>query len=395
MLDVRTLFVVMIATSLVLALAMCVAVGFRFRDGVGKWTGSLCVQALMFIFYGARGVWPDAISIVVPNALFVVFLSLQAAAILQFYGKALPSAWHLLPPLIVSGLFSLLLDNLPARLILSGMVFGAGMLALAFLVQRLHAAGTGSARWMLMVGYLLGSADLVARAIVAIAMPTLIGGLLSPGWFQGVNFLVGFAVILVTSLGFLLLHKERAEQSAQRLAITDPLTGTFNRRTFLELADKEIARAERSGSELVLIMLDLDHFKRVNDEYGHLGGDEVLRRLVQVLHGCLRREDLLVRYGGEEFCILVPNVALDQATLMAERARSAVQHARFTFNGWSIPVTISLGVAPLMRGKDQGIDQLVGRADEALYSAKKAGRNRVVSYPQNSTFAMLMMAQRT
>jgi diguanylate cyclase (GGDEF)-like protein len=100
-----------------------------------------------------------------------------------------------------------------------------------------------------------------------------------------------------------------------------------------------------------------------------------------------------VRYGGEEFCILLPNVALDQATLMAERAREAVEKARFDHAGKFIPVTISLGIAGLLRSGHDSIERLVGRADEALYSAKRGGRNRVVAYPESSTLAMVMRSQ--
>ena len=198
----------------------------------------------------------------------------------------------------------------------------------------------------------------------------------------------------VTSVGFLLLHKERSEEAAQKLALTDPLTGAFNRRTFLELAEREIARTRRSKGSLSLIMLDIDHFKQTNDRNGHLAGDEVLKALVAVVLTCLRKEDLLVRYGGEEFCTLLPSVAVDRATAMAERMRDAVEQARFSFDGRILPVTVSIGVSSLSLDGNEGVDRLISRADEALYTAKKSGRNRVVAFPPNTTLAMLMMSQR-
>jgi diguanylate cyclase (GGDEF)-like protein len=393
MFDVRTLFLVLIANSLLFAIAMAIATEFRFRDGVGKWTGSLLLQAVMFTLYGLRGTWPDSVSIVVPNALFILCIVLEGAAIREFYGRRTALWWYAVPPALAALLFFPILQNPALRVIASGLLFGTGTLILGLMVHRL-APTRRPARWMLMVGFLVASVALLARAIAALLAPTILQGFLVPSTFQGVSLLVANGVLLVTSMGFLALQKERLEEEAQRLAITDPLTGTFNRRTFLELADKEIARSQRTRSALSVIMLDIDHFKAVNDQYGHPAGDAVITRVVEAVQSCLRREDLLVRYGGEEFCVLLPGVAVDQATLLAERAREAVAKCRISFKGKILTVTISLGVAPLRRSVDESVEQLVGRADEALYTAKKSGRNRVVSLPDNSTIAMLMNARK-
>ena len=383
----------MIATSLLLASSLMVAVGPRFRDGLGKWTGSLLLQALAFGLYTSHGIWPDFASVVLPNALFITCLTLQAAAISEFYGQAMSRWWHVVPLLLVAVLFALIVDNFLVRVILGGAIFGAAMLALAIMVQRLNREDRGSARWLLLTGYLIGASNMFARAMLSVVEPGIIPGFLIPSPFQGITFLFAFAVILVTSVGFLLLHKERSEEAAQKLALTDPLTGAFNRRTFLELAEKEIARTRRAKGSLSLVMLDLDHFKQINDRNGHLAGDEVLKGVVAVVLTCLRKEDFLVRYGGEEFCILLPSVAIDRAAVMAERIRAAVEQAGFTFNNRTLPVTVSVGVSTLSGDGNEGVDKLVNRADEALYTAKKAGRNRVVAFPANTTLAMLMMTQ--
>lgn len=392
-LDLRTLLIVMIATSLSLAAALMVAVGPQFRDGLGKWTGALLLQAVVFGLYASEGIWPKYASVVLANALFITCLTLQAAAIYEFYGQTMSRWWHVVPLLMVAMLFALVIDNFPVRVILSGAIFGATMLALAIMGQRLNREDRGSARLLLLTGYLIGASTMFARAMVSILEPGSIPGFLIPSPLQGITFLFSFAVILVTSVGFLLLHKERSEEAAQKLALTDPLTGAFNRRTFLELAEKEIARTRRTKGSLSLIMLDLDHFKQINDRNGHLAGDEVLKGVVAVVLTCLRKEDLLVRYGGEEFCILLHGVAIDRAAAMAERIREAVEKGSFSFNGRTLPVTVSIGVSTLSADGNEGVDKLVNRADEALYAAKKAGRNRVVAFPANTTLAMLMMSQ--
>lgn len=394
MLDIRTLFVVIIATCLLLAAALAAAVGMKFRDGIGKWTGALLLQALTYVLYLARGTWPDAVTIIVSNALFMLCISLQADAILDFYGKSLSRLWHIVPVALTMVIFAMLMDAMTTRVIVTGLAFGGGMLAAGLLMHRQEGNATHPARFLVTSGFLVGAFALFARALAVFVDPSLARDLLAPGYFQGTTFLVTDAVILTTSVGFLLMHMERAEEAAKRLAVTDPLTGTFNRRTFLELGAKEIARTRRAKGALALLMLDLDHFKKVNDRFGHQAGDEALKAVVDVLQGCLRREDLLVRYGGEEFCVLLPDVAMDHAALLAERARAAVEANGFQFQGKRIPVTISVGVALLARESAEDIERLVARADEALYSAKASGRNRVVAYPENSTIALLSRRQR-
>lgn len=384
----------MIATSLLLAISLLVAVGPRFRDGLGKWTASLLLQSMVFALLAARGVWPDVATVVLPNACLTLVLTLQMAAIREFHGRATSIWWHVLPVLAVAGMFVFVMNDSIVRIILHGVVFGVGALALAVMVQRLNPESRGSARWLMLGGYLIGAATLGSRAVVSVVDPGAIPSFLGPSAFQGINFLFVLAVILVTSVGFLLLHKERSEEAAQKLALIDPLTGAFNRRTFLELAEKEIARTRRARGSLSLIMLDLDHFKQMNDRNGHLAGDEVLKGVVAITLTCLRKEDFLVRYGGEEFCILLPSVAIDRAAVMAERIREAVEQARFSFKGRALSVTISIGVTTLSMEGNENVDTVVNRADEALYAAKKAGRNRVVAFPANTTLAMLMMSQR-
>ncbi|MEQ1516672.1 MAG: GGDEF domain-containing protein, partial [Usitatibacteraceae bacterium] len=323
----------------------------------------------------------------------VTCLTLQAAAIVEFHGGLMSRWWHVLPTILAAVIFALVIDKFATRTILCGAIFGAGMLALAILVQRFDPHTRGSARWLLLTGYLVGAATTFSRSIISILEPASVPDMLAPTPFQSITYLFGLSVVMVTSIGFMLLHKERSEIAAQKLALTDPLTGAFNRRTFLELAEKEIARTRRARGSLSLIMLDLDHFKQMNDRNGHLAGDEVLKGVVIVVQTCLRKEDLLVRYGGEEFCILLPGVAIDRTVLLAERIRDAVEQAKFAFNGRTLQVTVSVGVSALSPEGTEGVDKLVDRADEALYTAKKAGRNRVVACPANTTLAMLMMSQ--
>ncbi|HSZ81510.1 MAG TPA: GGDEF domain-containing protein [Polyangia bacterium] len=161
-----------------------------------------------------------------------------------------------------------------------------------------------------------------------------------------------------------------------RLTTIDGLTQIFNKRYFLETLEREIARSHRYRRELSLVMFDIDHFKKVNDTFGHLAGDYVLKHLAQTVKTRIRREDCFARYGGEEFSIVLPEIDGLNSKPFAEKIRQLVEATDFKFENTSMPVTISMGVATLdMDSTDP--QALIKRADERLYEAKSSGRNCV------------------
>ncbi|HUU03273.1 MAG TPA: GGDEF domain-containing protein [Myxococcota bacterium] len=163
-----------------------------------------------------------------------------------------------------------------------------------------------------------------------------------------------------------------------RMTITDGLTQAANKRYLIEFLDREIARTIRFGRPLSLIMFDIDHFKKVNDTYGHLAGDFILKELCLLLSKLVRREELMARYGGEEFIIALPETALTTATTLAEKARRMVERHDFMFAETRIPLTISLGCAELSPMAADPTN-FIREADERLYDAKHKGRNCVVA----------------
>jgi diguanylate cyclase (GGDEF)-like protein len=193
-------------------------------------------------------------------------------------------------------------------------------------------------------------------------------------------------VTLGSSFAFLLMHKERGDSEAYERASTDPLTSVYNRRTFEELADAQLSRARRVRTPVSLLMLDLDHFKRVNDTHGHVAGDHVLAGFAALVRTCLRKEDLLGRYGGEEFVVLLPGATAASAGALAERIRDTVETTPVKGLGQDISITVSVGCTTETGPSLPALQDMIARADEALYRAKHDGRNRVVS------LAMLPMA---
>ncbi len=163
-----------------------------------------------------------------------------------------------------------------------------------------------------------------------------------------------------------------------RLAHEDALTGLANRAAFNAALAREVARSRRSAHPLALAILDIDHFKAVNDRHGHLAGDQVLRELGAALRPLVRSEQLLARMGGEELALLLPDVTLDKAVLFAEKLRALVAGHPFPCPGQVLAVTVSIGVAALEPG-DPSPDALVARADVKLYEAKRGGRDQVAS----------------
>jgi diguanylate cyclase (GGDEF)-like protein len=168
-------------------------------------------------------------------------------------------------------------------------------------------------------------------------------------------------------------------------ALRDGLTKVFNKKYFTDYLEKEFAFAARHGGPLALIFLDIDHFKKINDTHGHPAGDFVLSELSQLMAGSLRTEDVLARFGGEEFTVLCRGSDQKGALIVAERLRKAVEQRKFTFGGTDIPVTISLGVAAVPESGVQDHSSFLAAADKALYEAKRTGRNRVCVHGSEST----------
>ena len=175
------------------------------------------------------------------------------------------------------------------------------------------------------------------------------------------------------------LYQMRLAESA----LQDPLTGLYNRRHLDERLASELAASLRHGRVLSLLMIDIDHFKQVNDDRGHLAGDEALKMVAFVLRGAVRKEDVLARYGGEEFVVIARETPLDGARALGERIRRAVEKSRFAWQGGELSVTVSVGVtiaaglAEYVPGRTER--EVIEAADRALYLAKQQGRDRVVA----------------
>lgn len=182
--------------------------------------------------------------------------------------------------------------------------------------------------------------------------------------------------LLAIAFTVLMLVNEHLNAELRAMAQRDSLTGTFNRRTFMTLLDKAASSARRRQTVVPLLVMDIDHFKAINDRHGHRYGDMALQHFVNIAQRTLRKEDVLGRLGGEEFGAFLPNTLLDDAHDVAERLRQAVAANPLTTNTGVIRLTVSIGVAHFGAGDD--LEATIDRADQAMYKAKQAGRNQVV-----------------
>lgn len=196
--------------------------------------------------------------------------------------------------------------------------------------------------------------------------PTMVYGLL-------LNVVLSFTI----AFSLLALHAETLLNAMGTLARTDTLTGMLNRRAFMELMERELSRSQRQGTPLAFMLIDIDHFKPINDCFGHLAGDAYLKALAQAIGPLLRKTDLLGRYGGEEFCVLLDRLDAAQAEAVGERVRETIADLSVSFGDNSLKTTISVGISFNIPSSLRS-DELIRRADEALYRAKENGRNRVV-----------------
>jgi diguanylate cyclase (GGDEF)-like protein len=246
---------------------------------------------------------------------------------------------------------------------------------------------TGAMAWLLLrpgngnslLRRLIGANDLIF--FVAISLRGYTGmvnsqmTVFTPGTVTTMTFVAGFLLMIVNSFGFLLLCKEEDDRKMALLATTDSLTGLVNRRAFFERTDTARLLATRLRSPISLMMIDIDHFKKLNDRFGHATGDEALCLFADTVRLALRDHDIMGRLGGEEFALVLPGTDLEGAKHAAERLRTAVAAVVLPTSGNQYTMTVSIGVVVI--DPHEHINSALARADHALYAAKSAGRDRV------------------
>jgi diguanylate cyclase (GGDEF)-like protein len=233
--------------------------------------------------------------------------------------------------------------------------------------------------WTILFGLFLGAAMLsVTRAALVGVLPAPLGALPTTAWAAAAYITAGMTQALVMTVFMIALMGERAAFAGNRLASYDALTGVFNRRSWEEQAERFVTRSRDTGRPLTILMFDLDHFKQVNDRFGHQVGDRVIQVAARLAEQTLRSQDRVFRIGGEEFVCLLPDTAITQGFSAAERLRTAFERKTPDVLGASARATLSIGLVST-EVQEWRVAHLLAQADEALYEAKRAGRNRSVT----------------
>ena len=344
----------------------------RSITGLGYWSAGPAIIFASTLLFGTRGILPEFFTVIIANLLLITGVTVLYLGSSHFYRvPADPRPWAAAIAAItgVTAWFTLVQSVYNMRLLaVAGFMAVVCAWHAALVVRR---GGTSfSARFVQLV-LVLEVLVLALRAISAFSGDS--ADLLTASPIQTVYIAAYTVTLLMLTVGFLLMAADRLREELEHIASHDPLTGILTRRALLDVCERELARCRRHGRDMSLLMLDLDHFKAINDTHGHLAGDQVILDFVARVEALLRKADNFGRFGGEEFVALLPETSLDEAMVVAERIRADVA-GKLVRPG----CTVSIGVTAATPG-DTGIASVLNRADEALYRAKGEGRNCVRS----------------
>jgi diguanylate cyclase (GGDEF)-like protein len=341
--------------------------------GLGEWAVALVLVSLGSMLAFGAGHWPDLISINLPRLLLPSGLLLTYVGMQRFFGvepRFRPWVALIAGVVLVQTWFTFVDPSFPVRLFLANCLAGCLFLAMGNLLRKQGLSSFSRALTMGVVLAMLGI--LLMRMVTALLFP--LGRDIFDTSPQQLIYVTSFSFLIVLlSVGLVLMAAERLHAEVSFLASHDSLTNALTRRHLNEVCAIELDRSQRHGRSMALLIMDLDHFKAVNDTHGHLRGDRVLVDFVTTTNRLLRRPDQLARFGGEEFVALLPETSLEEALGVAQRIRQAC-----ALPSPEPACTVSIGVTTNHTAGDS-VDTLIARADAAMYQAKAKGRNRVES----------------
>jgi diguanylate cyclase (GGDEF)-like protein len=384
-LDVRTLMVVFTVNVFAVALVLPAIMGWRVGQAARQAVLSTVLQAggwcCLMLSTTWRHQWQDQVLSVLAMTGMSASLVLLWRSVGLWAGHA-QRVWPMwaLTALIALG-YGIGFSNYPWRVGLVNGVLGTQMVAIVVAVRR-HSPET-SRRWRSLIGLCMGATAAVTfwRGILGAFFTASYPFMTAPHPVNTIAALVSNLSLVLTTVAILMAYREETERALHAQAITDGLTRLLNRRAWTDRAEAQLADARRHGHPLVVVMLDIDHFKRVNDTHGHAKGDHALQLLARLLREELRSGDLAGRYGGEEFCVVLTHTREGQALSLDQRLRQCLRLQSEQELGFLLEYSAGLAA---QGPNDQTLDDLLRRADAALYEAKRAGRGQVVLAPRNA-----------
>jgi diguanylate cyclase (GGDEF)-like protein len=383
MLDIKTITVLIILSSLAVAPVMLMAAR-RYEGYIGRaikyWGIGLIVSGVGHSLMVLRQIAPDFIAIILANTLVVAGFVGCNLAVCELKQKSLKLSYYYVVLAITFILFNGFLyysNNVTARILVANLSLISLLLPLCRELLIKIPTGRRPTYWPAGILFGWGVLMLAIRTIATIqGYYSVHVNLFADSAMQTLLFLSSFLVSGVAGMFFMLMAVDEFAAQTSRFASFDSLTEIFNRRAFEEKACQALKTGKKSDASDALLIFDLDHFKSVNDRYGHAAGDLALKKVTEAVSAELRAGDIFGRYGGEEFCVLLPKTGLDEAQVVAERLRQTIQKLSIPVSDTALSLTISIGISTgAFQEKDLGV--LFNESDQALYKAKSKGRNRI------------------
>ncbi|MCU7846415.1 MAG: GGDEF domain-containing protein [Candidatus Thiodiazotropha sp. (ex Lucinoma kastoroae)] len=377
-LDIPTMYFVSVVTNVAMTIAVMIVALRQSIPGLKLLAWGLLANSGYYLVLGARGTLPDMLAIGVGNTLGSLTLTLCLLAVLYHSRARMASVLYIVPIVLMVVVSLALIHDRESRLIIASLVL---CYQIALILWALLRGGN------VIVGR--GRTIMVAAAAVATSMMAYRALALGIGWHEVTPFqsrdslntifhMINYLGMFFLAFGFVLSTIEQVADQNRRLALEDPLTGLSNRRALFEAMDGLFVRAEAAGQPLSLMIIDVDLFKQVNDRFGHQAGDTVLQLVATTIKQRLRNNDIVGRFGGEEFLAVLPDTPPDGAIQVAEELCQTLASKPVVVDGQEIGVTISIGLySSGCLASTQTPDAVIATADEALYRAKENGRNRV------------------
>ena len=376
--DIRSAIMVAALLNVLIAIMLLIVrktLPANFQNSLSWWWFGLLLQPTGYILISLRGSVPDILSVVLANVMIGAALACFAIAMRMFTGVRQRRTYAFV--LVLSaGFFAIYYFNdLLARIIALSFLHA---LLLSFCARAIYRQELKITRVSHVLAglFVIGAISMAARAVYHLISHDPIIDIFSLRWPTVLSYGMGSLLPIVGTIGFLLMCTERSQKDLERMASEDPLTGTYNRRALAQFGVREMARARRHGTPLSVILIDIDYFKKINDELGHAAGDLALIETVRRLQKNLRSEDYLGRMGGEEFLVLLPDTDIQQAQVLAERIQQDFANHPMTLLEQHRSITLSGGIT-LLSASDNFFDDVLKRADDAMYTAKVLGRNRM------------------
>lgn len=368
--DTRTvIFLVAIAFFIQAASIGIQAILIREYEGVGTASLGNLSLALGFFLNIFQDILPDWITVVLSNLLLLQGPNLFQIAFSRFFGKPYNKTNILFISAITGAIliyYTFITYSVGARVIGVSFIVGTSIF---IAVHKLWGARQESYRvgvWLTMIPLSIYGLFLYIRIFATLISPPESNFSNTP--FQATTYLLLFIISFLWTIGFILMVSQRLQSDLTQLATIDTLTRIPNRYAAQTFFEKELSRRERHGYEFVVMLIDLDDFKQINDNHGHALGDLALIKVAGIFQSAIRKQDTVSRWGGEEFLIILPNTTIPNAQILAERLRQDISNTEIKANGTLMKLTISVGIAYSTQAKS--MDTILKKADEALYAAK-------------------------